>query len=121
MNSVTITTPDGDFAAYVARPAAGTKPTPAIVVCQEIFGINADLRATCDELAAQGFIALCPDLFWRLEPGLDLSPDTDWPRALALYQAYDLDAGVRDVGREVAVRRGDGHAVHRGLLVGLSP
>jgi carboxymethylenebutenolidase len=97
MNSVTVTTPDGDFAAYVARPADGGKPAPAIVVCQEIFGINADLRATCDELAGQGFIALCPDLFWRLEPGLDLSPATDWPRALALYQAYDLDAGVRDV------------------------
>lgn len=105
MNSVTITTPDGDFAAYVARPAPGVKPAPAIVVCQEIFGINADLRATCDELTAQGFIALCPDLFWRLEPGLDLSPDTDWPRALALYQAYDLDAGVRDVAATLEAAR----------------
>jgi carboxymethylenebutenolidase len=104
MNSVTIRTPDGDFAAYVARPADG-KPAPAIVVCQEIFGINADLRETCDELAGQGFIALCPDLFWRLEPGLDLSPATDWPRALALYQAYDLDTGVRDVAATLDAAR----------------
>lgn len=68
---ITIDTPDGSFGAYVAKPA--TMPAPAIVVIQEIFGINADLRATCDELAAQGFIAVCPDLFWRLQPGVELT------------------------------------------------
>ncbi|MGJ7493094.1 dienelactone hydrolase family protein [Variovorax sp. ZT4R33] len=119
MNSVTmtITTPDGDFTAYVARPAQGTHSAPAIVVCQEIFGINADLRATCDELAVQGFIAVCPDLFWRLEPGLDLSPDTDWPRALALYQAYDLDTGVDDIAATLeAARRLPGASGKVGLM-----
>ena len=69
--TITITTPDGSFAAYLVRPAAA--PAAAIVVLQEIFGINADMRKTCDELASHGFLAICPDLFWRLEPGVELS------------------------------------------------
>ena len=48
-----------------------------VVVLQEIFGINADMKETCHWLAAQGFIALCPDLFWRSEPGLSLSSWTE--------------------------------------------
>jgi len=63
---------DGAFGAYIARPKA--VPAPAVVVLQELFGVNADIRKTCDELAEQGFIAVAPDLFWRQEPGVDL----DW-------------------------------------------
>ena len=103
MATITIPTPVGSFAAYVGRPTKAR--APAIVVCQEIFGINADMRETCDELAALGFIALCPDLFWRQEPGVELSHLNDWPRALALYQAFDLDAGVRDVAATLDVAR----------------
>ena len=93
--TITITIPDGSFAAYLSRPAAA--PAPAIVVVQEIFGINADMRQTCDELASHGFLAICPDLFWRLEPGVELSDKTDWDKALALYEAYDLNTGVIDL------------------------
>ena len=50
---------DGTFGAYIARPAV--LAAPAVVVLQELFGVNADIRATCDELAAQGFIAIAPD------------------------------------------------------------
>lgn len=94
---ITIKGSDGEFAAYVARPRA--VPAPAIVVLQELFGVNADIRATCDELAEQGFLAVAPDLFWRLEPGLSLSvtSEEDWQHGVRLYQAYDRDAGVRDV------------------------
>ncbi|WP_245424183.1 dienelactone hydrolase family protein [Methylovirgula sp. 4M-Z18] len=70
-----------------------------MVVLQELFGVNTDIRATCDELATQGFVAVAPDLFWRQEPGVDLSvtSDTDWQHGLRLYQAYDRDAGVGDI------------------------
>lgn len=88
---------DGAFGAYVARPKA--LPAPAVVVLHEVFGVNADIRKTCDELADQGFIAVAPDLFWRQEPGVDLSVDSesDWQHGLRLYEAYDRDAGARDV------------------------
>jgi carboxymethylenebutenolidase len=88
---------DGAFGAYIARPK--TLPAPAVVVLQEVFGVNVDIRKTCDELAEQGFIAVAPDLFWRQEPGVDLSvtSEPDWRHGLRLNQAYDRDAGARDV------------------------
>ena len=54
-NQIVIESPDGTFRAYISQPAK--LPAPAVVVLQELFGVNADIRATCDELAAQGFIA----------------------------------------------------------------
>jgi hypothetical protein len=54
-NQIVIESPDGTFRAYISRPAKLT--APAVVILQELFGVNADIRATCDELAAQGFIA----------------------------------------------------------------
>ena len=97
-NHITIKGRDGAFGAYISRPK--TLPAPAVVVLQELFGVNADIRKTCDELAEQGYIAVAPDLFWRQEPGVDLSnvtSDADWQHGMRLYQAYDRDAGVRDV------------------------
>ena len=92
-----ISTPGGRFSAYRARPEAAS--APAIVVLHELFGVNADMRQTCDELAALGFIAICPDLFWRQQPDVDLDvrSEADWDKGLALYQAYDFDLGVRDI------------------------
>ena len=100
---ITIEGRDGAFSAYIARPKALS--APAVVVLQELFGVNADIRKTCDELAEQGFIAIAPDLFWRQEPGVDLSvtSDADWQHGLRLYQAYDRDAGARDVKDTVDV------------------
>ena len=85
---IVIESPNGTFHAYIARPAK--LPAPTVVVLQELFGVNADIRATCDELAAQGFIAIAPDLFWRQEPGVDLgvTSDADWQHGLQLYAAY---------------------------------
>src|ERR1700729_3631180 len=87
----------GTFAAYIKKPK--TLPAPAVIVLQELFGVNADIRKHCDELAEQGFLAVAPDLFWRQEPGVDLTvtSDADWQHGLRLYQAYDRDAGVRDI------------------------
>jgi carboxymethylenebutenolidase len=92
---LSINTPDGEFSAYVARPVGG--PAPVVVVLQEIFGVNADMRQSSDELAERGFIAVCPDLFWRQKPNVQLSDKTDWEPALKLYEAYDIPVGVTDI------------------------
>ena len=96
-NRIVIEGRDGAFGAYIARPAG--LPAPAVVVLHEVFGVNADIRKTCDELAEQGFIAVAPDLFWRQELGVDLTvtSEADWQHGLRLYQAYDRDAGAKDV------------------------
>lgn len=96
-NQITVNGRNGAFSAYIARPAA--LPAPAVVVLQEVFGVNADIRKHCDELAEFGYIAVAPDLFWRQEPGVDLSvsSEADWQHGLRLYQAYDRDAGAADV------------------------
>src|ERR1700719_1203790 len=96
-NKIVIQSPAGNFQAYISRPA--NLPAPTVVVLQELFGVNTDIRATCDELGAQGFIAIAPDLFWRQEPGVDLNvtSEADWQHGLRLYAAYDRDAGAKDI------------------------
>ncbi len=88
---------DGAFAAYIVRPK--NSPAPAVVVLQELFGVNADIRKHCDELAEQGFLTVAPDLFWRQEPGVDLNVTSkaDWDHGLRLYGAYNRDSGAKDV------------------------
>jgi carboxymethylenebutenolidase len=103
--SITITTPDGAFSAYVARPNAAK--APAIVVLQEIFGVNGVMRGVCDGLAAQGYLAVCPDLFWRIEPGIDITDqsEAEWKRAFELFNAFDVETGLTDIGATIdAVR-----------------
>lgn len=97
--------PDGDFRAYVARPAGAARG--AVVVIQEIFGVNAVMRGKADWLAREGFLAVCPDLFWRLEPEVDISDKTEaeWAKAMALMKAFDVDAGVRDIQAAIAQAR----------------
>jgi carboxymethylenebutenolidase len=84
---ITIDGQHGVFGTYIARPE--TVPAPAVVVLQELFGVNADIRKHCDELAEQGFIAVAPDLFWRQEPGVDLSvtSEPDWQHGLRLLSS----------------------------------
>jgi carboxymethylenebutenolidase len=103
---ITVTGRNGTFSAYIARPAA--LPAPAVVVLQEVFGVNADIRKHCDDLAEFGYIAVAPDLFWRQEPGVDLSvnSEADWQHGLRLYQAYDRDAGAADVKDTVSAVAG---------------
>lgn len=94
---------DGHFGAYVVRPA-GT-PTAAIVVIQEVFGVNKGIRRKCDRLAEQGYLAIAPDLFWRLEPGIELDPDVpaEMQRGLDLFGQFDQDAGIKDI--EASIRK----------------
>ena len=105
----TITTPDGSFSAYVARPKAAS--APAVVVIQEIFGVNQVMRDITDGLAGQGYLAICPDLFWRIEPGIDITDksEAEWKRAFELFNAFDVDQGVKDIAAtNAAIRRDPG-------------
>lgn len=93
---------DDTFPAYRADPQGS--PRTAIIVIQEIFGVNRGVRNRCDRWAAEGYLALAPDLFWRLEPGVELDPDLpeQFQRALGLMQRFDQEQGVQDI--EAAIR-----------------
>lgn len=97
MADITIAGGDGDFSAYLATPESGNGA--GILVIQEIFGVNADMRAHCDAYAAQGYFALSPDIFWRQEPGIQLTDKTEaeWQRAFELYQGFDVPKGMEDL------------------------
>lgn len=100
---VTIPTLDGPnrdgaaFDAYVARPAPA--PKAAIIVIQEIFGINSGIRRKCDHWAQLGYLALAPDLFFRMKPGIELDPDVEpqFNEALGYFSQYNPDDGVKDI------------------------
>ena len=100
---------DASFGAYVARPAE--TPRAAILVIQEIFGVNAGIRRKCDKLAEEGYLAVAPDLFWRLEPGVELDPDIEpeFQRALDLMGKFNQDQGIRDIEATIHhIRREEG-------------
>src|SRR6185503_16451951 len=86
----------GEFDAYIALPASGYGP--GIVVLQEIFGVNEFMRSVCQWYAQHGFVAICPDLFWRQERGVDMSDKTEaeWQKAFALYKGLDEAKAVTD-------------------------
>ena len=87
----------GRFHAYLAEPE-GT-PRGAIVVIQEIFGVNPGIRAKCDHWASLGYLSVAPDLFWRVREGVELDPDVpeQFQRALGFLGEFDQDQGVADI------------------------
>lgn len=105
MPDISIHGPDGSFGAYLAIPAGGSGP--AIVVIQEIFGVNANVRAIADHYAAVGYFAIAPDLFWRQEPGIQISDQTDaeMQKAFQLYQGFNEVKGVEDLATTLAFIR----------------
>ncbi len=106
MPDITVDGGDGDFSAYMAAPAGGKGA--GILVIQEIFGVNADMRTHCDNFAAQGYFALSPDIFWRQEPGIQLTDKTEaeWQQAFELYQGFDVTKGMEDLLASLAHLRG---------------
>jgi carboxymethylenebutenolidase len=103
MPDVTIRAADGgSFSAYLATPAAGRGP--GVLVIQEIFGVNDVMRDLTDGFARQGYIALCPDLFWRQEPGIQITDKTDaeWQKAFSLYKGFNEATGVDDLKSTLA-------------------
>lgn len=94
----------GNFNAYVAEPAGGGAKA-AVIVIQEVFGINAGIRDKCDTLAKEGYLAIAPDLFWRLEPGIELDPDTQLQQALELFPKFDQQKGIEDIEATIRTAR----------------
>lgn len=107
MTMISIPTLDGNasFNAYCAQPAGA--PRAAIVVIQEIFGINQGIKQRCDRWAENGYLAIAPDLFWRIQPGVDLDPDVpeQFQQALELMGKFDQDQGVADIEATIRAAR----------------
>jgi carboxymethylenebutenolidase len=107
MSGITIKATDGSgsFDAYVVEPR--TKPAGVVVLIQEIFGVNQAMRDIAAWVADLGFIAVAPDLFWRIEPGIDITDksDAEWKRAFELFQAFDQAKGIEDLKATVAACR----------------
>jgi len=106
MPNLTIKAADGgQFSAYLATPKSGKGP--GIVVIQEIFGVNAGIRAIADRLAGHGFTALAPDLFWRLEANIQITDKTEaeWKQAFDLFNRFDQNQGIEDIKATLAALR----------------
>lgn len=102
---IDVTTDDGTFQAYLALPRGGKGP--GIVLIQEIFGVNAHIRAVAEQYAADGYVVLAPDLFWREGAHIELGYDEpNWNKAVALKQATDTQRAVADVAATIEVLRG---------------
>lgn len=95
----------GRFEAYRADPDSA--PKGAIIVIQEVFGINEGIRRKCDHWASKGYLALAPDLFWRIEPGIELNPDIpeQMQRGLELFGQFDQTKGIEDIEATIRLAR----------------
>jgi carboxymethylenebutenolidase len=96
---------DGKMGAYLAKPESGSGP--GVLVIQEVFGVNKVMREISDAWAAQGYVALCPDIFWRQEEGVDITDQSqdEWNKAFALYKGFDQDKGIDDLKVSLAFLR----------------
>ncbi len=95
----------GEFMGYLVVPDSGSGP--GVVVIQEIFGVNAGMRKMTEDFAQKGYVALCPDLFWRQQPGIQLTDQTEeeWARAFELFQGFDFEKGVKDLDSTIETLR----------------
>lgn len=109
-NTLTISADNGgSFNAYCTMPE-GNGPFPAVIVIQEIFGVTDELKAKCDALAQDGYIAVCPDLFWRQEPGVVLDQSEEgWAKAMSLLNGFQVDYGVDDLKSTLMAVRAHHH------------
>jgi carboxymethylenebutenolidase len=106
MADVTIRAADGgSFSAYLATPKSGKGP--GIVLIQEIFGVNKVMRDLADGFAGQGYAVMCPDLFWRQEPGVQITDksEAEWKKAFSLMQGFNTDKGIDDLKATLAALR----------------
>jgi carboxymethylenebutenolidase len=95
----------GSFDAYLVEPK--NKPAGAVVLIQEIFGVNQSMRETAEQIADLGFFVVVPDLFWRIEPNVDITDKSkaEWDKAFALLNAFDAAKGIEDLKATLAAAR----------------
>lgn len=101
----------GSIPAYVVKPAGAARG--AIIVIQEVFGINPGIRKKTEDWAARGYLAVAPDVFWRQQPGVDLDPDVpeQFQQAIGFMMKHDFDRGLEDLRAVIAwIRRTQGVA-----------
>ncbi|ABC39337.1 dienelactone hydrolase family protein [Burkholderia thailandensis] len=92
------------FGGYLALPKRGRGP--AIVIIQEIFGVNGHIRSVADQYAADGYVALAPDVFWRTQPRVELGYEgADRDKGIELLQKTDVVQAVADIGAAAAALR----------------
>jgi carboxymethylenebutenolidase len=107
MASITIHANDGSgsFSAYLLEPAK--QPAGVVVLIQEVFGVNQAMRDIAAWVTDLGFIAVCPDLFWRIEPGIDITDksEAEWKKAFELFNKFDQAKGIDDLKATVAAAR----------------
>src|SRR6202166_616540 len=85
----------GSFRGYLALPRGGSGP--GLVLAQEIFGVNSTMREVADYYAEEGYVVLAPDLFWRLEPGIELGySEAEFNKAFGYYQRFDANQSIKD-------------------------
>ncbi|MCX7142918.1 MAG: dienelactone hydrolase family protein [Proteobacteria bacterium] len=98
----------GRFKGYLSLPrqAAKAGKGPGIVLIQEIFGVNSHIRAVADQYASDGYTVLAPDMFWRMQPMVDLGygPE-DFQKGIAYMQRMDFAAAMNDLVASVSVLR----------------
>ncbi len=114
----------GHFSAYVAEPKPSAAKPGAVILIQEIFGVNQAMRDTAAWVADMGFIAICPDLFWRLQPGVDITDksEAEWKQAFDLFNRFDQALGIADLRATLAAARAlpgaNGKAATMGYCLG---
>ena len=115
---IDVTTEDGTFGAYLSLPRGGKGP--GIVLLQEIFGVNQHIRNVADQYAADGYVVIAPDLFWRAEARIELAYDeAGWKRAVELMNGLDFDKAQTDIAATVqALRAHEGTAGQKIASVG---
>jgi carboxymethylenebutenolidase len=104
--SISITAQDGGvFSGYLGIPAAGIGP--GLLILQEIFGVNAHIRALVDRYAEEGYLAMAPDLFWRMQSNVNLgfTPE-EVSKAREFGTRFDNEQGVSDIGSALEALRG---------------
>lgn len=96
---------DGDaFDVYCALPA--TVPAPGVVLLQEVFGINDNMRGLAGRLAEHGYVTLVPDMFWRLQRRFESKDESGLSDGMALAQRMDMEDAVADMTSTLARLRG---------------